>query len=522
MFLPQVVKSARVMKKAVAYLMPYIELEKDDKTVSSSNGKILMATVKGDVHDIGKNIVGVVLQCNNFEIVDLGVMVPAARILEVAKAEQVDIIGLSGLITPSLEEMAHMAKEMQRLGFDIPLMIGGATTSLIHTAVKIDPNYNGPVIYVKDASRAVGVAQNLVSKITRDAFVGKIKADYQAKRDQHKGRQSTRRLLTLKQARANKTQIVWPNYVPKVPAQPGVQIFDDYPLQELVDRIDWTPFFQSWELAGKYPRILKDEIVGEHATHLFHDAQKMLKQIVDEKWLKARAVIGLFPANSVGDDDIEIYTDEARSNVLMTLHSLRQQAEKPPGRPNAALADFIAPKDSGVADYIGAFAVTAGIGIDEHVERFEEDHDDYHSIMIKALADRLAEALAERMHERVRKEFWGFNPDEQMENEELIDEKYQGIRPAPGYPACPDHTEKGLLWDLLEVEKRIGMTLTESFAMLPTAAVSGFYFAHPESRYFGLGKISEDQVNDYAQRKAWDLSTAERWLAPALSYDGDD
>ncbi|MDO8826674.1 methionine synthase [Methylophaga sp.] len=522
MFLPQVVKSARVMKKAVAYLMPYIELEKDDSTVSSSNGKILMATVKGDVHDIGKNIVGVVLQCNNFEIVDLGVMVPAVRILEVAKAEQVDIIGLSGLITPSLEEMAHMAKEMERLGFEIPLMIGGATTSLIHTAVKIDPNYHGPVIYVKDASRAVGVAQNLVSKITRDDFVDKIKTDYQSKREQHKGRKSTRRLLTLKQARANKTKIDWPAYQAVKPAQTGIQVFDDYPLQELVDRIDWTPFFQSWELAGKYPRILTDEIVGEHATHLFEDAKEMLKQIVDEKWLKARAVIGLFPANSVGDDDIEIYTDDSRQQVLMKLHSLRQQAEKPPGRPNAALADFLAPKDSGVEDYIGAFAVTAGIGIDEHIERFEEDHDDYHSIMLKALADRLAEAFAERMHERVRKEFWGYKKDEQLENEDLIDEKYQGIRPAPGYPACPDHTEKGLLWDLLDVEKRIGMTLTESFAMLPTAAVSGFYFAHPESRYFGLGKISEDQVKDYAKRKNWTLEYAERWLAPALSYDGDD
>jgi 5-methyltetrahydrofolate--homocysteine methyltransferase len=522
MFLPQVVKSARVMKKAVAYLMPFIELEKDDSTVSSSNGKILMATVKGDVHDIGKNIVGVVLQCNNFEIIDLGVMVPAATILETARKENVDIIGLSGLITPSLEEMAHMAKEMERLGFDIPLMIGGATTSLIHTAVKIDPNYHGPVIYVKDASRAVGVAQNLVSKITREDFVDKIKTDYQTKRDQHKGRKSTRRLLTLKQARANKTKIDWPAYQAVKPAQTGIQVFDDYPLQELVDRIDWTPFFQSWELAGRYPRILTDEIVGEHATHLFEDAKKMLKQIVDEKWLTARAVIGLFPANSVGDDDIEIYTDDSRQQVLMKLHSLRQQAEKPPGRPNAALADFLAPKDSGVEDYIGAFAVTAGIGIDEHIERFEADHDDYHSIMVKALADRLAEAFAERMHERVRKEFWGYKKDEQLANEDLIDEKYQGIRPAPGYPACPDHTEKGLLWDLLDVEKRIGMTLTESFAMLPTAAVSGFYFAHPESRYFGLGKISEDQVKDYAKRKNWTLDYAERWLAPALSYDGDD
>lgn len=522
MFLPQVVKSARVMKKAVAYLMPFIELEKDDSTVSSSNGKILMATVKGDVHDIGKNIVGVVLQCNNFEIIDLGVMVPAQKILDAAREHNVDIIGLSGLITPSLEEMAHMAKEMQRLGFDIPLMIGGATTSLIHTAVKIDPNYHGPVIYVKDASRAVGVAQNLVSKITREDFVDKIKTDYQTKREQHKGRKSTRRLLTLKQARANKTKIDWPAYQPVKPPQPGIQVFDDYPLQELVDRIDWTPFFQSWELAGRYPRILTDEIVGEHATHLFEDAKKMLKQIVDEKWLTARAVIGLFPANSVGDDDIEIYTDDSRQQVLMKLHSLRQQAEKPPGRPNAALADFLAPKDSGVEDYIGAFAVTAGIGIDEHIERFEADHDDYHSIMVKALADRLAEAFAERMHERVRKEFWGYKKDEQLANEDLIDEKYQGIRPAPGYPACPDHTEKGLLWDLLDVEKRIGMTLTESFAMLPTAAVSGFYFAHPESRYFGLGKISEDQVKDYAKRKNWTLDYAERWLAPALSYDGDD
>ncbi len=522
MFLPQVVKSARVMKKAVAYLMPYIEAEKDDSTVSNSNGTILMATVKGDVHDIGKNIVGVVLQCNNFEIIDMGVMVPAQKILDTARQHNVDIIGLSGLITPSLEEMAHMAKEMQRLGFDIPLMIGGATTSLIHTAVKIDPNYQGPVIYVKDASRAVGVAQNLVSKITRDDFVKKTKADYQSKREQHQGRKSTRRLLPLKQARLNKTKIDWPAYQPVTPKQPGIQVFDDYPLQELVERIDWTPFFQSWELAGRYPRILKDEIVGEHATNLFKDAQKMLQQIVDEKWLKARAVIGLFPANSVGDDDIEVYTDDSRSEVRMTLHSLRQQSEKPPGRPNAALADFIAPKDSGVEDYIGAFAVTAGIGIDDHVARFEEDHDDYNSIMLKALADRLAEALAERMHERVRKEFWGFKSDEQLDNESLIDEKYQGIRPAPGYPACPDHTEKGLLWELLDVEQRIGMTLTESYAMLPTAAVSGFYFAHPESRYFGLGKITEDQVKDYAQRKNWDLPMAERWLAPALSYDGDD
>lgn len=522
MFLPQVVKSARVMKKAVAYLMPFIELEKEDSTASSSNGKVLMATVKGDVHDIGKNIVGVVLQCNNFEIIDLGVMVPAQTILETARKENVDIIGLSGLITPSLEEMAHVAKEMERLGFDLPLMIGGATTSLIHTAVKIDPNYHGAVLYVKDASRAVGVAQNLVSKTARDEFVDKVKKDYQKKREQHKGRKSSRRLLTLKQARANKTQIDWSAYQPVKPLQPGIHVFDDYPLQDLVERIDWTPFFQSWQLAGRYPRILQDEVVGEHATQLFDDAQRMLKQIIDEKWLQARAVIGLFPANTVGDDDIEIYTDDSRQQLLMKIHSLRQQAEKPPGRPNAALADFLAPKDSGVEDYIGAFATTAGIGIDEHIARYEADHDDYHSIMLKALADRLAEALAERMHERVRKEFWGYKKDEQLDNEELIDEKYQGIRPAPGYPACPDHTEKGLLWQLLDVEKNIGMTITESFAMLPTAAVSGFYFAHPESRYFGLGKITEDQVKDYAERKGWSMEHAERWLAPALSYDGDD
>jgi 5-methyltetrahydrofolate--homocysteine methyltransferase len=521
MFLPQVVKSARVMKKAVAYLMPFIEAAKEEGDTSKNNGKILMATVKGDVHDIGKNIVGVVLQCNNFEVIDLGVMVPAQTILDTARKENVDIIGLSGLITPSLDEMVHVAKEMERLGFEIPLMIGGATTSLIHTAVKIEPNYHGCSIYVKDASRAVGVAQKLVSKDSRDGFVAEVKKDYEEKRARHGGRKSSRRQLPIAEARANKTKIDWQAYQPTKPAKLGLEVFDDYPLEELVDRIDWTPFFQSWELAGKFPRILEDEVVGEHATHLFHDAQKMLKQIVDEKWLKAKAVIGLFPANSVNDDDIEVYKDDERNELLMTLHSLRQQTERPPGRPNAALADFVAPKDSGVNDYIGAFAVTAGIGIDEHVERFEEDHDDYHSIMLKALADRLAEAFAERMHERVRKEFWGYAKDESLDNEALIDEKYRGIRPAPGYPACPDHTEKGLLWELIDPETHADMTITESFAMLPTAAVSGFYFAHPESRYFGLGKIDQDQVEDYAQRKGWDMPTAERWLGPALSYDGD-
>jgi 5-methyltetrahydrofolate--homocysteine methyltransferase len=522
MFLPQVVKSARVMKKAVAYLMPFIEAEKGDDEGISSNGKILMATVKGDVHDIGKNIVGVVLQCNNFEIIDLGVMVPAATILETAKKENVDIIGLSGLITPSLDEMVHVAKEMERLGFEIPLMIGGATTSLIHTAVKIEQNYHGCSVYVKDASRAVGVAQSLLSNDLRDDFVNKTKADYAEKRARHKGRKSSRRQLPIAEARANKTNIDWAAYTPPMPKKLGLEVFDDYPLEELVDRIDWTPFFQSWELAGKYPRILEDEVVGEHATHLFNDAQKMLKQIVDEKWLQAKAVFGLFPANSINDDDIEVYTDKSRSEVSMTLHSLRQQTERPPGRPNAALADFIAPKESGVSDYIGAFAVTAGIGIDEHVDRFEDDHDDYHSIMLKALADRFAEAFAEVMHERVRKEFWGYVPEESFDNEALIDEKYQGIRPAPGYPACPDHTEKALLWELIDPETNAGMTITESFAMLPTAAVSGFYYSHPDSRYFGLGKIDKDQVEDYAERKGWSMDVAERWLSPALSYDGDD
>ncbi len=522
MFLPQVVKSARVMKKAVAYLMPFIEDEKEEGDTSSSNGKILMATVKGDVHDIGKNIVGVVLQCNNFEIIDMGVMVSCADILAKAKEENVDIIGLSGLITPSLDEMVHVAKEMERLGFELPVMIGGATTSLIHTAVKIDQNYHGASIYVKDASRAVGVAQNLITPDTRDDFIAKIKQDYETRRARHKGRKSTRRQLSIADARANKTKIEWASYAPITPKQLGVHTFSDYPLADLVERIDWTPFFQAWELAGKYPRILEDEVVGVEASRLFDDAKAMLAKIVDEKWLTARAVYGFFPANSINDDDIEVYTDDNRNEVLMTLHSLRQQGERPPGRPNAALADFIAPKESGVKDYIGSFAVTAGIGIDEHVARFEADHDDYQSIMLKALADRLAEAFAERLHELVRKESWGYASDEALDNEALINEKYQGIRPAPGYPACPDHTEKALLWKLLQPEQNAGMTITESFAMLPTAAVSGFYFAHPESRYFGLGKIDRDQVEDYAERKSWTMDVAERWLAPALSYDGEN
>jgi 5-methyltetrahydrofolate--homocysteine methyltransferase len=510
------------MKKAVAYLMPYIEEGKAAGDKAKNNGKILMATVKGDVHDIGKNIVGVVLQCNNFEIIDLGVMVSAATILETARAENVDIIGLSGLITPSLDEMVYVAKEMERLGFEIPLMIGGATTSLIHTAVKIEQNYHGCSVYVKDASRAVGVAQRLVSPELSGAFAAEIKQDYAEKRARHKGRKSRRRQLNITDARANKTQIDWADYQPSIPKKLGIQTLSDYPLADLVERIDWTPFFQSWELAGKYPRILTDKVVGKEATQLFADAKAMLQQIVDEKWLSARAVFGFFPANSIGDDDIVLYQNDERKLELMTLHSLRQQTERPPGRPNAALADFVAPAESGVADYIGAFAVTAGIGIEQHIARFEADHDDYQSIMLKALADRLAEAFTERLHELVRKDYWGYVSDEMLDNEALIDEKYQGIRPAPGYPACPDHTEKALLWQLLMPEDNAGITITENFAMLPTAAVSGFYFSHPESRYFGLGKIDRDQVEDYAERKGWSMAEAERWLAPALSYEEDE
>ena len=519
MFLPQVVKSARVMKKAVAYLLPYIEAEKDVN--SRAKGKILMATVKGDVHDIGKNIVGVVLQCNNFEVIDLGVMVPAQKILDTAKYENVDIIGLSGLITPSLDEMAHVAKEMQRLGFEVPLLIGGATTSRVHTAVKIEPNYTGTTVYVKDASRAVGVAQNLVSDANATDYIAKVKAEYAGVREMHKGKTRKTDWLTLEAARANKQQLDWSGYEPPKPGFLGLKVFDDYSLNDIAKYIDWTPFFKTWELAGSYPKILKDSVVGEQARQLFDDAQTMLKQIIDADWLQARAVIGLFPANQVNEDDIELYTDASRSEVLMTLHHLRQQTAKPPGRPNRCLADFIAPKSTGLNDYLGAFAVTAGIGIDEHVARFEADHDDYHAIMLKALADRLAEALAELMHERVRKEFWGYAADERLNNDDLIKEEYKGIRPAPGYPACPDHTEKALLWQLIDPLGNAGLELTESFAMWPAAAVSGWYFSHPESRYFGLGKINRDQVENYAQRKGMTFSEAERWLAPALGYDPD-
>jgi len=516
MFLPQVVKSARVMKKAVAHLIPFIEAEK--KEGQKAAAKVLMATVKGDVHDIGKNIVGVVLQCNNIEVIDIGVMVPAQKILDAAKEHKVDIIGLSGLITPSLEEMAHIANEMQRLGMNIPLMVGGATTSRAHTAVKIEPNYkNGPSVWVKDASRAVGVVQNLISPELKKDFVAKLQADYEQVRENHANRQRAIKWLTLEQARANKTQIDWSGYTPPAPEKTGVQVFDDFPLEELRDYIDWTPFFHSWELKGSYPKIFDDPQKGEEARKLFADAESMLDKIISEKWLQAKAVVGIFPANSVGDD-IEIYTDESRSEIQTVFYNLRQQQQKAKGKPNRCLGDFIAPKDSGKIDYLGGFAVTTGIGIDEHIAEFEKNHDDYHAIMIKALADRLAEAFAERMHEKIRREIWAYNT-EQLSKEQLIKEQYKGIRPAAGYPASPDHTEKDSLWALLNVQENTGIWLTEAKAMVPTAAVSGLYFAHPESCYFAVGKINQDQVNDYAKRKNMDLQDAEYWLAPNLGYN---
>jgi 5-methyltetrahydrofolate--homocysteine methyltransferase len=519
MFLPQVVKSARVMKKAVSVLIPYIEKEKSG--ASRSNGKVVIATVKGDVHDIGKNIVGVVLQCNNFEVVDLGVMVSCEKILEAATREGANLIGLSGLITPSLDEMVHVAKEMQRLGYKQPLLIGGATTSPAHTAVKIDPQYAGAVVYVKDASRSVGVCQQLVTQSSREAYVATIKADNERRREQHRNKGAKAPQLSLSQARAKKFKIDWAAYSPPVPTFLGRKTFDDYPLQELVPYIDWMPFFNAWEFAGKFPDILQDQVVGEAASNLYADATRMLNTLIAEKWLKARAVVGFFPANSVGDDDINVYADESRQAVELRLHNLRQQKSKPQDQAQLCLSDFIAPAPSGRADYIGAFAVTAGIGIDEHVARFEAQHDDYSSIMLKALADRLAEALAERLHERVRRELWAYAPNEQLDNTGLIREEYQGIRPAPGYPACPDHTEKGLLWRLLDAERTASLHLTESFAMFPTAAVSGFYFSHPKAHYFGVGKIDRDQVLSYAQRKGFTMSEAERWLAPILGYEPD-
>ena len=521
MFLPQVVKSARVMKKAVAYLLPFIEATKSGGR--SSNGKILLATVKGDVHDIGKNIVGVVLQCNNFEIIDLGVMVPAAKILEVAEQEQVDIIGLSGLITPSLEEMAHFAKEMTRKKLAIPLLIGGATTSRVHTAVKIAPGYDGVTVYVKDASRAVGVAQNLISQDKRADFVASLAQEYEQVRKAHAGKRSKISWLSLERARENRIPFDWNSYQPPVPKFLGVRVFDQLDLTRLRSYIDWSPFFKTWELAGKYPEILEDKIVGESARSLFQDAQVMLDQIIAQDWLQARAVIGFFPANATGDDILlyepEAFSARAEKTPLLRLHHLRQQNEKPPGRPNQCLSDFIAPAESNKTDYLGAFAVTAGIGIETKLAEFAKDHDDYNSILLKALADRFAEALAEMMHEDVRKQYWGYNPDESLDKDALIEESYRGIRPAPGYPACPDHTEKLLLWQLLQPTENIGLELTESFAMLPSAAVSGFYFSHPDAKYFVVGKVNRDQVLDFANRKEMDLDLAERWLAPNLGYE---
>ncbi len=518
MFLPQVVKSARVMKQAVAHLIPYIEAEKGD--TQQSKGKILLATAKGDVHDIGKNIVGVVLQCNNYDVIDLGVMVPADKILKAAKEHRVDLIGVSGLITPSLDEMVHVAKELQREGFDIPLMIGGATTSKAHTAVKIAPQYeNDLVVYVTDASRSVSVATSLLSDSKKEQFVADTRAEYEKVRERRKHRSAQKKTLTYTAACNNAFQTDWNNYTPPAPTFTGIKVFDDYPLEELIPYIDWTPFFITWDLTGKYPKIFDDALVGETAQNLFDDAQKVLKDLVANKRIKARAVIGFWPAQRTAPDEVSVYTDAECQTRLTTLNHLRQQSEKPDGSANMSLADFIAPAESGKTDYIGGFAVTAGIGAEMLAKEHEENHDDYNSIMVKALADRLAEAFAERMHERVRKEFWGYAADESFDNDALIKEKYRGIRPAPGYPACPDHTEKAELFELLQASDNAGMTLTEHFAMTPAASVSGFYYAHPESKYFSVGKINKDQVENYAQRKNMSVSEAEKWLSPVLSYD---
>jgi 5-methyltetrahydrofolate--homocysteine methyltransferase len=513
MFLPQVVKSARVMKKAVAHLIPFIEALADG--VQKTNGTVVLATVKGDVHDIGKNIVGVVLQCNNFAIVDLGVMVPADKILETAEKIGADMIGLSGLITPSLEEMSYIAGEMQRRGFTVPLLIGGATTSPAHTAVKIDPQYEGPVVYVKDASRAVGVCRQLVTPEMKPAYVAEVKADNVRRREQHAGKKQKGAQLSLGQARNNRPKIDWANYTPPVPRFLGAKIFNDVPLASLTPYIDWMPFFNAWEYGGKFPDVLQDPVRGESARSLYKDAQEMLATILREHWLQARAVVGFFPCNAV-DEEIEVYSDTTRSRVLHRLHHLRQQKAKPAGQPHYALSDFIAPKDSGKVDYIGAFAVTAGIGIEEHLKRFAAAHDDYNDILLKSLADRLAEASAEALHLRVRRELWGYSPEERLTNEQLIQEAYRGIRPAPGYPACPDHTEKGTLWQMLDVERAIDLRITESFAMYPTAAVSGWYFANPEAKYFAVGPIDLDQMQHYAARKGWSAAEARKWLISNL------
>ncbi len=517
MFLPQVVKSARVMKQAVAVLTPYLE-ERKSAGASNSNGKVLLATVKGDVHDIGKNIVGVVLGCNNYEVIDLGVMVPAEKILDSAKAHNVDLIGLSGLITPSLDEMVHVAHEMKRRRFNLPLLIGGATTSRVHTAVKIAPEYDQIAVHVPDASRAVAVVGNILSPQKRESYARHIAEQYESVRKEHAGRKEVTHLLSLNEARELRVAIDWATYTPTKPTKCGVTVLDDYLLNELVSYIDWTPFFMAWELPGRYPEILKYKHLGDQAQKLFDDGKQLLDRLISEKRLTARAVFGLFPANSVGDD-IELYQDDSRREILAVTHHLRQQKDKSAGKSNACLADFVAPKSSGIADYVGAFAVCAGFGLAEFVAECERKHDDYTSIMAKALADRLAEALAERLHQRIRTEFWGYAKNEKLTHELLLKEEYAGIRPAPGYPACPDHTEKEILWRLLDVEKQIGLKLTESFAMTPTAAVSGWYFAHPDSYYFGVGKIGKDQVEDYARRKGMTIGEVERWLAPNLLYD---
>ena len=518
MFLPQVVKSARVMKKAVAYLIPYLEAEKQGLNAQNAP-KVLLATVKGDVHDIGKNIVGVVLSCNNYQIIDLGVMVPADKILEKAQEEQVDIIGLSGLITPSLDEMVQVAKEMERQNFQLPLLIGGATTSRIHTAVKIDPNYSGPVVHVLDASKSVPVVGELIDKESNEDFISNVKSEYAKMRDDHAGRKKIKNYIKIEEARSNKVKIDWENTEITRPLFLGNRVFNDHSLEEISKYIDWTPFFQTWMLKGKYPAIFEDRVVGDEAKKLFHDANVMLEEIIANRELIANAVIGLYPASREGDDDVVLFDPKENGKQITSFHFLRQQGKKGAGIPNISLADFIMPYAEGKRDYLGGFAVTAGIGIETMIEKYKKDHDDYKEIMMKALADRLAEAFAELMHEKVRKELWGYAKMESLSNQELIGEKYLGIRPAPGYPACPDHTEKRILFDLLEVEKNTGISLTESLAMYPASSVSGFYFSHPESKYFGLGKIEKDQVEDYARRKKIDLGIMEKWLAPNLSYD---
>jgi 5-methyltetrahydrofolate--homocysteine methyltransferase len=523
MFLPQVVKSARVMKQAVAYLQPFLEAEKKASGLDQmpSAGKILMATVKGDVHDIGKNIVGVVLQCNNYEVIDLGVMVSSAKILETAKKEKVDMIGLSGLITPSLDEMCFVAAEMEREGFSCPLLIGGATTSKVHTAVKINPNYRrGQSVYVLDASRAVGVVSKLLSDTEKGPFVENVKAEYAKVRQTHLANEERKQRITLKAARDNRFKIDWSAFKPVKPSFLGARTFPNYSLASLVPYFDWTPFFQAWELAGRYPQILTDNKVGAEAKKLFDDAQALLKRMVEEKWVTASGVVGFWPANAVGDD-INVYADDTRSSKILTLHTLRQQIARDPSRNRAhlALADFIAPNDTGIADYIGTFAVTAGLGEDEAIARHIKKTDDYSRIIAKALCDRFAEAFAEALHQKVRKELWGYAKGEKLTNDDLIHEKYQGIRPAPGYPAQPDHTEKASIWSLMDVQNSAGIELTESYAMWPGASVSGLYFAHPDSHYFGVGKVERDQVEDYAARKGWTIAETERWLSPVLNYD---